>query len=74
MIEQRARRVPLQLRPREYEALAAIAQREERTPTQQAAWIVRRALAASIPQDDNASAVLAGTGPVGRTDTPLDAA
>lgn len=51
MIEQRARRVPLQLRPREYEALAA-----------------------SIPQDDNASAVLAGTGPVGRTDTPLDAA
>ncbi len=63
MIEQRARRVPLLLPPREYEALQAAAQREMRTPTQQAAWIVHRALAVSVPQptdNDTASGELAG--------------
>ncbi len=43
-MEERARRVPLLLPPREYEALKSLAEREERTPVQQAAWIVRRSL------------------------------
>ncbi len=57
-MEQRSRRVPLLLQPREYEAMKSLAEREERTPTQQAAWIVRRSLAAQT----------AGSLPVGACD------
>ena len=41
----RARRVPLLLQPADYEALSRVAEREERTPSQQAAYILRRSLA-----------------------------
>jgi hypothetical protein len=41
----RARRVPLLLQPADYEALSRIADREERTVSQQAAYILRRSLA-----------------------------
>jgi hypothetical protein len=44
-MEQRARRVPVLLAPREYEVLKSLAESEERTPVQQAAYIVRRSLA-----------------------------
>ncbi len=74
MTHTRARRVPMLLQPADYEALEAIAQREERTPTQQAAWIVRRALAASVPQDDNTSGELVGAGAVARIEEPQSAA
>ncbi len=57
----RQRRVSLVLPAREYAALETLARHEERTAMQQATYIIRRALAASTPQDDSASAVLAGT-------------
>jgi len=41
----RARRVPLLLQPADYEALSRVADREDRTPSQQAAHILRRSLA-----------------------------
>ncbi len=56
----RQRRVSLALPAREYAALETLARHEERTAMQQATYILRRALAASTPQDDNASTALAG--------------
>ncbi len=41
----RARRVPLLLQPADYEVLSRVAEREDRTPSQQAAHILRRSLA-----------------------------
>ncbi len=61
MTASRSRRVPLVIPARDYELLETLADQEERTPGQQAAYLVRRALAASTPQDGNASAALAGT-------------
>ena len=47
----RARRVPLLLQPADYEALSRVAEREERTPSQQAAYILRRSLATKSAGD-----------------------
>ncbi len=44
-MEAQIRRVPVLLPLKDYEALKALAEREERTPVQQAAYIVRRSLA-----------------------------
>ncbi len=55
------RRVPLVIPARDYELLEGLADQEERTPGQQAAYLVRRALAASMPQPtDDAGRELAG--------------
>ncbi len=43
------RRIPLVLPVPDYEALEALAEREDRSPMQQAAHIVRRALASTSP-------------------------
>jgi hypothetical protein len=63
-METQIRRVPVLLPARDYEALKALAEREERTPVQQAAYIVRRSLATKN----------AGHGPAGTSDVPGQAA
>jgi hypothetical protein len=45
MTAPRAKRIPLVLPPADYEALVALAEHEQRTASQQAAYIVRRSLA-----------------------------
>ncbi len=62
MTASRSKRVPLVIPAQDYELLESLADQEERTPGQQAAWIVRRALAASVVTGDNANMVFAGTG------------
>ncbi len=60
------RRVPLMLPVNVYRDLEALAEEQERTPSQQAAWLVRRSLArqdiAAALCDDSRALELAATG------------
>ncbi len=60
----RVRRIPLLLQPADFEALSRVAEREERTPSQQASYILRRSLATAN----------AGHNPAGSSDDPDKAA
>ncbi len=59
------RRIPLQLPTADYKALEALAQREERTPMQQAAYIVRKSLAAATTHDTPSSDAFAAIADAG---------
>ncbi len=69
------RRISVYLPGDDFEVLQILAERETRTPREQAAHLVRQSLASVGARiNDNAGREPAGAGTVARTDAPLDAA